>query len=61
MIGGTRVDFLHHAPASRELLKEHPHLWQPLRPDGENPEHWVGAVEQGEVREWMREGKPESE
>lgn len=61
MMGGTGVDFLHHAPAPGELLKEPPHLWQSLRPDGENLELWVGAAEQREVREYMKEGKPEAE
>lgn len=55
------VGFLHHATAPRERLKEPPHLWQPRRPDGENLEHWVGVVERQEVREWMKEGKPEAE
>lgn len=39
MMGGTRVDFLHHALALRGFLKEPPYLWQPLSPDGGNLEH----------------------
>lgn len=38
-----KVDFLHHAPALRRLLKEPPYLWQPLSPDGGNLEHWAGG------------------
>lgn len=44
MIGGTIVDFLHHAPTLRGLLKEPPHLWQLLSPDGGNLERWAGAM-----------------
>lgn len=48
-------------PCTRELQREPPHLWQPLRPDGENLEHWAGAAERREVREWRKEGKPEAQ
>lgn len=54
-MGGTGEDYLHRAPAPRELLKEPPHLWQLLWPDGENLEHWVGPVEHREERERMKE------
>lgn len=64
MVGGTGEDYLHCAPAPRELLKEPPHLWQLLWPDGENLEHWVGPVEHREERERMKEeegGRGEAE
>lgn len=40
------MDFLHCAPALRELLKEPPYLWQLLSPDGRNLEHWAGGIKQ---------------
>lgn len=54
-MGGTKVDFLHHAPSVRVLLKEPPYLWQLLSPDGGNLEHWAGGME----RWWKREGRRE--
>lgn len=61
MMGGTKVDFLHHAPALRGLLKEPPYLWQPLSPDGGNLEHWAGGMERWWKREREREGGMEDE
>lgn len=52
--GGTGADFLHCGPAPRELLKEPPHLWQLLGPDGENLERRVEAAAQWEAREGMK-------
>lgn len=54
--GGTGADFLHRGPAPRELLKEPPHLWQMLGPDGENLEHRVEAAAQWGWREDERGG-----
>lgn len=45
MMGGTKVDFLHHGLTLTGLLKEPPYLWQPLSPDGGNLEHWEGGNE----------------
>lgn len=56
MMGGTKVDFLHHAPSLRGLLKEPPYLWQPLSPDGGNLEHWAGGMEWWREREGRRDG-----
>lgn len=51
-----KVDFLHHAPALRRLLKEPPYLWQPLSPDGGNLEHWAGGMKWWWERVGMRDG-----